>query len=226
MNIYKITNLINGKIYIGQETKYDPKYLGSGKVIKNAVKKYGKENFKKEILEECKTKEKLNKQEIYWISFYNSTNKIIGYNLTKGGEGGDTLSGLEKVDYKKYCDNMSKIINNRNSKLTKEEKKKYGNLGEKNPMYGSHRVGELNPMYGKEGACKGKLWINNKEKEIYVRPEDIDSYISKGYILGRLKLECEYCNKLFTKPNYGNHLRLCKIKSLERIGDINKYVSE
>ena len=54
MNIYLITNLINGKQYIGVEKKYKPEYFGSGKLVKEAIKKFDKENFKKEILIEDK----------------------------------------------------------------------------------------------------------------------------------------------------------------------------
>ena len=52
MIIYKTINLINGKIYIGQDTKNDPNYLGSGKIIKEAIKKYGKKNFTEDSIKE------------------------------------------------------------------------------------------------------------------------------------------------------------------------------
>ena len=54
MIIYKITNTINGKIYIGkyQGNNFN-NYWGSGKILKNAYKKYGRENFTKEIIYEC-----------------------------------------------------------------------------------------------------------------------------------------------------------------------------
>lgn len=51
MIIYKTTNIINGKFYIGQDSKNDPNYLGSGLLLNRAIEKYGIENFKKEMVE-------------------------------------------------------------------------------------------------------------------------------------------------------------------------------
>jgi group I intron endonuclease len=91
MYIYKITNTINNKIYIGLSTKSVEKstnYLGSGEIQSRAIKKYGKENFIKEILEDgISCMQILSEREIYWINEYNSTDHSIGYNITKGGEG-------------------------------------------------------------------------------------------------------------------------------------------
>ena len=51
--IYKTSNLINNKIYIGkrQKSKFDKYYLGSGKKLKSAIQHYGKENFKCEVIQ-------------------------------------------------------------------------------------------------------------------------------------------------------------------------------
>lgn len=90
-HVYKVTNLINGKIYIGQTIKIGKRFLeyyGSGKYIKRAIKKHGITNFIKEIIWFCKTKEELNEQEIFWIKLYNSTDRKIGYNIREGGIGG------------------------------------------------------------------------------------------------------------------------------------------
>lgn len=88
--IYKITNIINNKIYIGQ-TIQTLKYRFAQHVCKTgckylhaAILKYGKENFKIELIEEVPINE-LNEREIYWIQFYKSMNKQIGYNLIPGG---------------------------------------------------------------------------------------------------------------------------------------------
>jgi hypothetical protein len=51
MIIYKTTNIVNGKIYIGQDKYDNPNYLGSGKILQLSFQKYGIENFRKEILE-------------------------------------------------------------------------------------------------------------------------------------------------------------------------------
>jgi group I intron endonuclease len=90
MIIYKTTNLINGKFYIGQDFKNDPYYFGSGKLLKRAIEKYGIENFTKEILEECISQNHLNEQEKYWIKKTNA--KILGYNIADGGQGGNTYT--------------------------------------------------------------------------------------------------------------------------------------
>jgi group I intron endonuclease len=83
MIIYMTKNLINGKSYVGQQSTNDEMYLGSGKILKRAIVKYGVENFKKEIIEECLTREELNKREIYWIKKLNPE-----YNIHPGGYGG------------------------------------------------------------------------------------------------------------------------------------------
>lgn len=91
MTIYKTTNKINGKIYIGKNATDDPDYLGSGQYLKRAIKKYGRQHFIKETLETCSDEKALDERERYWIAFYRSTNREIGYNLTDGGTGGDTF---------------------------------------------------------------------------------------------------------------------------------------
>lgn len=91
MYIYKTTNLINNKIYIGLSSRgieESTEYLGSGTYITSAIQKYGKENFIKEIIQVCQNKEELNNAEIYWIDFYKSTDSNIGYNILSGGYGG------------------------------------------------------------------------------------------------------------------------------------------
>lgn len=121
--VYKTTNLINGKIYIGKKTGENDNYLGSGSILALAINKYGKEKFKIEILEECESEDHLNEREIYWINFFNSRDRLIGYNITKGGNGGwDPSIWKGRSLSESHRKNISK--NHRNIK------------GDKNPMFG------------------------------------------------------------------------------------------
>lgn len=94
--IYKTTCLINQKIYIGQ-SKYNKKeYLGSGKLILKAIKKYGKDSFIKEILIEGDlSKEELDSLEIKYIYEQKSTDVNIGYNIESGGHGNSYLQNIK-----------------------------------------------------------------------------------------------------------------------------------
>jgi group I intron endonuclease len=82
MVIYLTTNLINGKKYIGLDSYNRPWYLGSGTVLKKAIVKYGKSNFKKEILEKCSTIEELRERELYWINKFQAHTNPEFYNRT------------------------------------------------------------------------------------------------------------------------------------------------
>ena len=86
--IYETTNLVNGNKYIGQHrTKnINDSYLGSGIILKRAIVKYGRDNFKREILEFCSNAKELSEREVYWVKYNNSLTPN-GYNITKGGEG-------------------------------------------------------------------------------------------------------------------------------------------
>jgi hypothetical protein len=110
VGIYKITNLLNGKVYIGQsidiqkrlkahfayaKNKNSKEYNTS---IHNAIRKYGEENFICEILVECK-EEDLDDLEQYYINYFNSANRDKGYNLTTGGLGGHKTNCRKILQY-------------------------------------------------------------------------------------------------------------------------------
>lgn len=91
--IYKITNKINGKCYIGQSNDINRRWRQelspNAKLnphLARAFEKYGTDNFEFEIIEECQ-RELLNEREQFWINIYNSADKNFGYNKTLGGDG-------------------------------------------------------------------------------------------------------------------------------------------
>lgn len=88
IGIYKITNLYNNKVYIGQsvhiERRWQEHCCNHSSVISKAIRKYGKENFLFEIIEECNI-DLLNERENFWINYYNSY-VPNGYNITENTE--------------------------------------------------------------------------------------------------------------------------------------------
>jgi group I intron endonuclease len=175
--IYITTNLINGKQYIGQHkaTKFSPSYKGSGKILKLAIEKYGKENFSTDILEWCYNRDELAEREKYWIALFDATSNSNWYNITPGGYGVQ-LFGEDNHMFGKHHTEETK---------QKISEKLIGVMsGEKNPMYGVHlevsegtrkkisesltglMVGEKNPMYGKPAANRGKPMSEESKKKL------------------------------------------------------------
>lgn len=128
--IYKITNTINNKCYIGKSEdlakrlKYHTDTLVRGsnknKHMQNAYNMYGPGTFTVEILEDLDDDVDINEREKYWISFYQSSDDRYGYNRTKGGDGGNS-----------YVDCMAEEEREEHYKKHKEIR-----TGENNPVYG------------------------------------------------------------------------------------------
>jgi len=106
--IYLTTNKINGKKYIGVDTKNNKYYFGSGTAIKHALKKYGTENFIKEIIESSDDIQYLFEKEKYWINYYDAVNSKDFYNMSIGGKGGNMLINDESI--KKHKEGNKKSI--------------------------------------------------------------------------------------------------------------------
>jgi len=170
MIIYKITNTINNKIYIGQTTKtlnerilyhlYDCK---TEKLpLYNAINKYGWNNFKVEVIDNANTQEELNKKEIHWIKELNSLCPN-GYNLTTGGSYGKHLEETKQKLRHNQLGSKSSWYGKKHSEETKN-KQRLVNIGSKNPNFGKHRkmteetknilrlinLGFKNPMFKKK----------------------------------------------------------------------------
>jgi len=98
--LYKITNLLNGKIYVGvhKTSNLDDGYMGSGKVIKQAIEKYGRDNFKKEILEFFNDSDSMFEREIEYVND-NFLMEETTYNLRRGGNGGFDYINKNKINH-------------------------------------------------------------------------------------------------------------------------------
>ena len=125
--IYLTTNNINNKKYIGQKhyDKNSDSYLGSGKILKLAIDKYGKNNFSRITLCDCYSDKELNEKEKYYIDLYNACENDEFYNISDGGTGGNIWKYKTKEEMKEFQAKMSKLT-----------------LGNNNGMYGKHHSKE------------------------------------------------------------------------------------
>lgn len=121
--IYITTNMVNGKRYIGQKVfqnfggKKWINYLGSGEIFKKALKRYGQKNFHRDIVTIAYSKEELDNLEIEWIKNYNAVKDKNFYNISHGGEGGNT-GNIEKMK-------QTQINNNHTRKIYQLDKNTY-----------------------------------------------------------------------------------------------------
>jgi group I intron endonuclease len=173
--IYKISNSINNKIYIGQ-TKSNPpscrwnrhKYSvnkGCNVPIHNAMRLYGIEKFTFEVLHFCETLEEINSKEIEFISSYN-TICPNGYNIMKGGDNFErTEEHKRKIsdalrNKKKTPEHIEKMKISRKGKgrgpFTEEHKQKISkaNIGKKKPQSVEHREKINKALTGKKRSIE------------------------------------------------------------------------
>ena len=150
MVIYKVTNLINGKVYIGQTIDEKPvrrwwKHCNDNKTMfDKSISKYGKENFSFEVIDTAFSQDELNEKEKYWIAFYGSM-APHGYNLTSGG--------------KKYCE----VSDDTRKKLSKSMS------GENAPWYGKHLTEETKRKLSEAHKGKPGYWTGKKRDPETIR---------------------------------------------------------
>jgi group I intron endonuclease len=135
---------------VGKDTNNNPNYYGSGKRLKLAIKKYGIVNFKKETLEVCNTLELLNEREKFWIKELKAITE--GYNISLGGDGGDTISNNPRRD-------DIRLEHSRKMKSPKHNKKKGTKIiklkKRDDPDWVNPRKGKVGPIKGRPNGKKG-----------------------------------------------------------------------
>jgi len=209
--VYITTNMINGKRYIGQHKfKKDWKYyLGSGVIIKRAIKKYGRENFVRDIVALTYTKEELNHLEEEFIKNYNAVYDDNYYNISSASMGGNgTMDGKTEEEIKIIRHKMSeshKKYTQENSywfgkNKTDETKDKISNslkgrfVGDKHPLYGIRRL----DMEGENHPQAKRVICITTDKVFNTIKEAVEYYNIKSpsHIGGCCRRERNYCGKL------------------------------
>jgi group I intron endonuclease len=169
MIVYKLFNIVTGKSYIGQTVQPLRRRLSAhaSKIspwpIGRSIKKYGIENFDIKTLCHCSSKEELDKQETFYINYYN-TIRPNGYNLTYGGEG--------TIGYRHSEETKRKLsVMNKGKKLTEEQKKKLS----------ISQIGIKKPGTAKYVKEKNTCWwrvITPDNKELIIR--DMKDFCKKN----------------------------------------------
>lgn len=164
--IYKVTNLINGKCYIGktsktiEERRYEHEYeadnIPSNKVFHKALRKYSRDSFEWEIIDYGNSDDELSQKEMFWIDHYKSyigRPDAHGYNMTLGGEGGMGYRHTEEA------------------KAKMSEHWKGIRVGENHPMYGRNHTEEARTKMSK--AHKGKKLSDKTRKKMSKRMQGV-----------------------------------------------------
>lgn len=207
--VYQIENLVNGMLYIGKHStkNIDDGYMGSGTYLKNAILKYGIENFKKSILLVFETEEQALEYEKLLVTeeFVNSNGT---YNLTCGGKGSwfsvNKDEDLRKAKNKKAATTMNLIlwkdpefkkrVTERASKTMKKlmlegKIKRCDWTGKKHKEESKRKIGEANAISqkGSRNSNFGNVWIHNLDLKISkcVPKEKLESFLDTGWIKGR-----------------------------------------
>lgn len=192
--VYEITNLVNGKKYIGKRSCKCPieedKYMGSGKLIKKAHKKYGIENFKKNVLYICESDALAYAKEKELIESVEAWNNDMYYNLDGGGRG--TGSGKAHPMYGTHLseDRKEKLRQiNLGKKLTEETKKKISLkfTGSNHPLYGKKHTEETKRKIG--NFHKGNKWALGVTRSEETKRKMSDAKKGNTYFLGKKHTE-------------------------------------
>ena len=204
--VYQVTNKVNGKIYIGCHITKDPddKYMGSGKRLAYAKKKYGIENFEKVILSSHDTVEEMLAEETRLVN-----EEFLGrddvYNLTCGGRGSwfwvNQLPKMKAIrsaninlSRDKFFENPSdEWIQLQSDKMKlrhKEEKIKYDTFtGKSHSEEAKRKIGEANSKHqsGEKNSQFGKRWMNKDGKNIQVLEAETYQFEVEGWQRGKVK---------------------------------------
>jgi len=209
MIIYLTTNLVNGKKYIGLDMNNDNNYFGSGVHIKRAIKKYGKENFTKEILETCNNREELLLCEKKWIKEYGAVESKEFYNVHEGGIGGDITQYMDETkifEWKKNISNGKRgktkgiPLSEKNKKGISEGLKKYYENGGKAPLEGKHRDDETKRKISESN--KGKEFTEEHLKNLKESFKDRDYNGNKNPFYGKGHMISGEKNPMYGKTFY------------------------
>jgi group I intron endonuclease len=187
--IYKTTNLLNGQYYIGMHSTSNlhDGYLGSGKRLNYSINKYGKKNFKMDILEQLPSRELLieKEKEIINVEILKDLNCL---NLQTGGFSGFDYIKKLRTNNPEYDKKWRALQSSKLKKVHQRGKFKYDTFTNKTHsdetkklMSIQHRgkgIGEKNSQYN---TC----WITKNKMNKKIKKSELSCFLENGWIQGR-----------------------------------------
>lgn len=185
--VYCIENLVNGKVYVGKHSTNDVNdgYMGSGKLLNAAIKKYGIENFRKHILMTFESSDEAFEFERQLVN-ENFVADENTYNIRVGGEGGRVpnwsdpewrakkIESVKEHNRRLHVEGVLVAPDWTGKRHTEETKKK---IGSANSLRQS----------GSGNSHFGKVWVSHNELKTSrrIRKEELDAFLDLGWIKGR-----------------------------------------
>lgn len=200
--VYKITNKINGKYYIGKRQHPNPvedSYMGSGKQIVAAIKKYGTENFSKDILKIFETDEEAALFEASLVT-KDMIASPMTYNMHEGGYGGfahlndgsskhrsrAAKGGKVSIQQLQQHPNSQKGKFSKNNSRTKDLSKKANQIKTQmiavNPDVFLEARRKISEHQTKNNSMFGRIWIFKDSEKKVIREEELSDYKALGWI--------------------------------------------
>ena len=193
--IYVTENKTTGKLYVGQHIQWDKYYLGSGKYLKRAIKKYGRKNFQKHIIDLAKTQQELDEKETVYINeVFNAVESDNWYNLKDGGQtGGYTCASMSEEELAARSEKISKNLKkyfaehgsaNKGRKRS-DEVKMAVSMANKGRKLSGERKEQLREAgkYCNVRSCK--LIKTNGEEITFISVAEAGRYFSEHYGMSR-----------------------------------------
>lgn len=205
--IYRTTNLLNGRYYIGMHitTNIDDGYFGSGRRIKAEIKKYGRGNFERVVLEQAQSKKDLASREAELVTEKLRSDPLC-LNLKNGGEGGGRIwseahriaflagsvkSGKKAVAGKIgwYDEARRKAAGRKTGLMTGRVNGPVNQHTTRTPKARAKRIQTMKDKCHQQGSSNSQFnscWVTKENKSTKIKAIDLDKFLSEGFVRGRI----------------------------------------
>lgn len=229
--VYETVNLVNGRRYIGvhKAKKFDEGYKGSGKILIQAINKYGWDNFETKILKEFDDPKEALRYEAEVIEKLKADTDPLYYNICRGGGQGFFHNGVHIAIGAHKTEEVKKRISEANTGRVRirkgdESKRVHPDEVESYLSQGWEEGTPESSLTGLKYGNPGRIWITNGESNKMIFPEDFPYYESHGYwkecrsqkLSGRIRITNGVENKMIYPNEFEKYKKLGYRKGLTK----------